>query len=259
MQVSRRDFLQKIGLSALGWVPGAAAMRALAEEPVTAPKVDDMEVRKAIAVPIEYEVNAHFANHGPGFGRRIAITFDDGPAPTTPLVLAELQKRNLKATFFMLGQMVKSYPDIAKQVLAAGHEIGNHSYTHPQLGKMPQAAVEQELQSCQDMVAQTLNGYTPVWFRPPYGSFRKDQGSIALAKQLGVITWSVDPNDWRKPGVNVVVDRVLTETRPGSVILLHDIHKTTCDAVPAILDGLLERGYEFTTISGFLGAPYEVS
>lgn len=253
MHDSRRAFLRTLGLTALG----AALAPAWAAEETTPATIDGLEVRKALPV-IEptYEVDALAINKGPGFGRRLAMTFDDGPAPTTThMVLEQLRQRKIKATFFMIGQRVKEYPDIARDVLSEGHEIGNHSFTHPALGKMAVEKVTQEIQGCQDIIGQTLN-LSPVWFRPPYGSFRKELGPLAVARQLGVAYWSVDPQDWRKPGSSVVAERVLSQSRPGSIVLLHDIHRPTAEAVPAILDGLLERGYEFTTLSGFLGHPY---
>jgi len=112
-----------------------------------------------------------------------------------------------------------------------------------------------EIQRTQDLITAAI-GHAPVWFRPPYGAFRHDQGYIPAARGLGVMFWSVDPRDWAEPGVQKVTDAIFAQTRPGSVILTHDIHKPTVEALPGILDGLLERGYEFTTVSGFLGAPY---
>jgi peptidoglycan/xylan/chitin deacetylase (PgdA/CDA1 family) len=204
----------------------------------------------------EYELNAHFVNRGPGFGRRIALTFDDGPSPgITEVVLKELSKRNVTATFFMIGNKVERYASLAKEVSDAGHEIGNHSYTHPSLSSMPADKVDYEIQKTQEAIANAT-GKTPAWFRPPYGAFRKDQGYIPRSKSLGVAYWSVDPRDWSKPGVGVIVSRVTSATNPGSIVLLHDLHTQTRDAVGSILDNLMESSFSFTRMSGFLGAPY---
>jgi len=203
-----------------------------------------------------YEVNAHFVHGGPGFGRRIALTFDDGPRPgTTEIVLAELAKRNLKATFFIIGANAKLYPDLVKAVHEGGHEVANHSYTHPQLSKLSNEKVKQELERTQEAIYNSC-GVLPVWFRPPYGAFRVNQGPIPRAMDLGVAYWSVDPLDWKKPGVATITSRVLSQTRPGSIVLMHDIHQQTATAVPAIFDGLLEKNYVMTSMSGFLGHPY---
>jgi peptidoglycan/xylan/chitin deacetylase (PgdA/CDA1 family) len=212
-------------------------------------------------VAMEYDPNhplVPFTSSGPGFGRRVCITFDDGPNPsTTNIVLDELKKRDLKATFFMIGKNVDAFPDSVKKVRDEGHEIANHSYTHPQLGKMPEDKVRTEIERCQESI-EKASGIRPVWFRPPYGSFTSKQNKIAADNHLSVVMWSVDPFDWKKPGPPVVTQRVLAQSNPGSIILLHDIHKQTAEAVPAILDGLLERDYTFATMSGFLGDPYLV-
>jgi peptidoglycan-N-acetylglucosamine deacetylase len=258
---TRRTFLRSLGLSTAGFALGGATLASYGEPqpiPIDAATIDALEVRKAIPLTAteSYAVSPYFVTSGPGFGRRLALTFDDGPAPgLTDRVLAELRQRNIKATFYLIGNRVKSAPDLAAQTLAEGHELGNHSTTHPALGKLSDDRVESELRGCQEAI-HAATGALPVWFRPPYGSFQKTQGPLAMAQQLGVCMWSVDPQDWRKPGIPVVQQRILTQSRPGSIVLMHDIHKATVDALPGILDGLLERGYEFTTISGFLGHPY---
>jgi peptidoglycan/xylan/chitin deacetylase (PgdA/CDA1 family) len=144
---------------------------------------------------------------------------------------------------------------VAKKVAEAGHEIGNHSMTHPQLNRLPAEKVEWEIGQTQENIIQAT-GFTPVWFRPPYGAFRTDQGPTAASRGLGVVWWTVDPRDWAEPGIPKVTDAILKGTVPGSIILTHDIHKPTVEALPAILDELLARGFEFTNISGFLGSPY---
>jgi peptidoglycan/xylan/chitin deacetylase (PgdA/CDA1 family) len=196
------------------------------------------------------------ASSGPGFGNRIAITFDDGPnRGVTERVLAELKKRDLHATFFMIGHNVKAAPDLARRVLDEGHEICNHSYTHPKLSAMSDDKVRDELARTQDEIV-AATAYRPVWLRPPYGAFRKDQGHLAQEQGLGIMLWSIDPTDWRQPGVEFITNAVVNQARPGSIILCHDLHPQTADALPGILDRLLERDFEFINISGFLGRPY---
>jgi peptidoglycan/xylan/chitin deacetylase (PgdA/CDA1 family) len=204
----------------------------------------------------EFQLNAHFVHRGPGLGRRIAMTFDDGPSPrVTEVVLKELAKRNITATFFMIGNKVERYASLAKEVASAGHELGNHSYTHPPLNTLSAAKVEYELEKTQEAI-HAATGKVPVWFRPPYGAFRNDQGSIPRAKSLGVAYWSVDPRDWSKPGASVITSRVTRMTNPGSIVLLHDLHSQTADAVGSILDNLMESSFSFSQLSGFLGDPY---
>jgi len=237
--MQRKDFLKLMTTGALGYQFSAL------------PLFSETNPTKG-----EYEMNAHFVMRGPGLGRRIALTFDDGPSPgITDVVLKELAKRNLTATFFMIGNKVERYSTLAKEVFAAGHEIGNHSYTHPSLSSLSAEKVGYELQKTQDVIAD-VTGKAPVWFRPPYGAFRKDQGFIPRSKSLGVAYWSVDPRDWARPGVSAIVSRVTAATNPGSIVLLHDLHTQTRDAVGSILDNLMESSFTLSRLSGFLGSPY---
>ncbi len=214
-------------------------------------EVDPFSPPKAV----EYETNRAFTTAGPGFGRRLCITFDDGPNPsTTHMVLEELKKREVKATFFLVGKNVDAFPDSVKKIRDEGHELANHSYSHPALKNMPEEKVRTEIFRCQESI-EKASGVKAVWFRPPYGSFSQKQQPISTDYHLSVALWSLDPLDWKKPGSSIVTQRVLSQSNPGSIILLHDIHKQTAEAVPAILDGLLERDYTFATMSEFLGDP----
>jgi peptidoglycan/xylan/chitin deacetylase (PgdA/CDA1 family) len=183
-------------------------------------------------------------------GPYIAMTFDDGPSPeTTPRLLDILKERNIKATFFMIGQNAERNPAIVKRILAEGHEIGNHSWTHPQLSKLSDDRVTEEINKTQDAI-KNASGYTPVLLRPPYGAITARQKEW-IEKQFGlsVIIWSVDPFDWKRPGASVIEQRILAGARPGAIILSHDIHKQTIDAMPATLDALAAKGFKFVTVS----------
>src|ERR1700730_17573408 len=180
----------------------------------------------------------------------IAMTFDDGPsAENTPRLLEILKQRNIKATFFLIGQNVAANPDIVRRILAEGHEVGNHSWTHPQLSKLSDDRVTAEITKTQDAI-KDASGYTPTLLRPPYGAITPRQREwIENQFGLNVILWSVDPFDWKRPGASVITQRILSQARPGAIILSHDIHKQTVDAMPATLDGLLAKGYKFATVS----------
>ncbi|MDX6767499.1 MAG: polysaccharide deacetylase family protein [Candidatus Methylacidiphilales bacterium] len=237
----RAEFLK---MTALGVGVGSVLPAWAAEpEPV---KPDEAKTR----------LNAHFVNHGPGFNNRLALTFDDGPTPgVTEIVLKELARRSIPATFFMIGRNADAYPSLAKEVAAAGHEIGNHSYTHPALSGLSEERVNYELQKTQD-VLEGINGRPPAWFRPPYGAFRRDQGPIPRCKSLGVALWSVDPRDWSRPGSSTIVQRVVSAAAPGSIVLLHDLHSQTAEACGAMLDQLMEKDFQFVRLSQLLGEPY---
>jgi peptidoglycan/xylan/chitin deacetylase (PgdA/CDA1 family) len=183
-------------------------------------------------------------------GPYIAMTFDDGPSPeTTPQLLDILKQRNIKATFFMIGQNAEQSPAIVQRILAEGHEIGNHSWTHPQLSKLSDDRVTEEINKTQAAIKSAC-GYTPVLLRPPYGAITARQKDW-IEKQFGlsVIIWSVDPFDWKRPGASVIEQRILAGARPGAIILSHDIHKQTVDAMPATLDALAAKGFKFVTVS----------
>jgi peptidoglycan/xylan/chitin deacetylase (PgdA/CDA1 family) len=173
------------------------------------------------------------------------------------VILNALQRRNIKATFFMIGRRVLSAPSLGREVVAAGHEIGNHTQNHIPLSRYNSRRVDSEIALCQNAIEKHL-GFSPRWFRPPYGAFRRNQGVIPLSRLLGIAYWSVDPQDWRRPGVEKIISFVTERTQPGAIILLHDIHQQTAQCIDRLLDGLLEREFTFTTMTGFLGIPYPV-
>jgi peptidoglycan/xylan/chitin deacetylase (PgdA/CDA1 family) len=204
-------------------------------------------------------------------GPYIALTFDDGPRPNekgksgneigfTPKLLDILKERHIHATFFVLGNMVQSHPEILRREAAEGHEIGNHSWSHLPLTKVVQreGGLHHELADTSELITQTI-GKPVTLMRPPYGA-TNPRLSKAIEREYGmkVILWSVDPDDWKDPGASVVSSRILNGwkqsggTKPGAIILTHDIHKGTIEAMPAMLDALLAKGYKFVTVSELL-------
>ena len=139
-----------------------------------------------------------------------------------------------------------------KRILAEGHEIGNHSWSHPAFAKMSDAAVQSQISRTEDAIQQAC-GLKTVLLRPPYGSITKRQEEW-IHNQLGmnIIMWEVDPLDWKYRNSAHVESEILRQVRPGAIILSHDIHATTVDAMPATLDALLARGYKFVTVSQLL-------
>lgn len=187
-------------------------------------------------------------------GPYIALTFDDGPHGTlTPKLLDLLAKHHLKATFFVVGQCVAEYPDIVKRAAREGHEIASHSWSHPNLGKMSDEAVRRELQKTDDAIVAAI-GKRPTLLRPPYGSITARQKQW-IHEEFGyrIIIWDVDPLDWKRPGPSVVTSRILKETKAGSIVLAHDIHAPTIEAMPATFDQLIEKGFKSVTVSALLG------
>ncbi len=183
-------------------------------------------------------------------GPFIAMTFDDGPSEKlTPELLDILGAHHIHATFFVIGQNVERHPEILQRAMREGHEIGNHSWSHPALGKMSAAAVRRELQKTDDAIRAAI-GTRPTLMRPPYGSITARQKRWIHAEfGYTTILWDVDPLDWKRPGSAVVTSRIVRETRPGSIILSHDIHPGTIKAMPATFDELQAKGYKFVTVS----------
>lgn len=190
--------------------------------------------------------------------KTIALTFDDGPwPPHTQEVLEVLQRYEAKATFFWLGVNVQKYPDLAKEVVSQGHEVGNHTFSH-RTALSDDAVAQQEIAGSNQLIKE-VTGATPVLFRPPGG--RKNNGLNDWAKQNGytVVMWSVQPNDW-KPGAtpDQIAQSVLEQAAPGRVVLLHDgggDRSATVQALPKILEGLQSQGYRFVTVSELMAQP----
>ncbi len=183
----------------------------------------------------------------------LAITFDDGPHPTlTPKLLDILKQRNVKATFYVLGSKVQTHPEIIRRMVEEGHEIGNHTWSHPSLNKIGTTRVKSELDRTTDIIQKTA-GVTPKTMRPPYGATntnlnRRMNDEFALK----VIMWSVDPQDWRYRNSSRVSGHLTANAKPGDILLAHDIHASTIAAMPSALDNLLAKGFRFVTVSELL-------
>src|SRR5437764_2618291 len=183
-------------------------------------------------------------------GLYIAMSFDDGPSATlTPKLLDLLAARHIKATFFVIGENVAEHPEIVARAAREGHEIGNHSWSHPNFGKMSDESVRRQLQQTDDAI-KSATGKRPTLLRPPYGSITaREKRWIHDEFGYDIILWDVDPYDWKRPGPAVVRARILKETRPGSIVLSHDIHPGTIEAMPSTFDELEAKGFKFVTVS----------
>ncbi|HEV3270812.1 MAG TPA: polysaccharide deacetylase family protein [Candidatus Methylacidiphilales bacterium] len=260
MSITRGEFLKSLKKSIPGMVLGGgvatAAQKVLGKMAAAsgAPVAKQIPSPAAAANPeIAQDAKIEFITSGPPDGNRIALTFDDGPTPgVTEIILDELQRRQLHATFFMIGERVAAAPDLARRVLAGGHDVGNHTFTHPKLTTLADAQVAAEIEKTQEIIAEALN-HRPAWFRPPYGALRQNQAILAARKGLGIVIWSVDSHDWSQPDGAKIAGTVFAETRPGSIILCHDLHRQTADGIGPILDGLMGRGFAFATLSELLG------
>src|SRR5215831_4100018 len=183
-------------------------------------------------------------------GPYIAMTFDDGPSATlTPKLLDLLAAHHIKATFFVIGENVAEHPEIVARAAREGHEIANHSWSHPNFAKMSQESVRSQLQRTDDAIKNAI-GKSPTLLRPPYGSItEREKRWIHDEFGYDIILWDVDPLDWKRPGPAVVRNRILKETGPGSIVLSHDIHPGTIEAMPSTFDELEAKGFKFVTVS----------
>lgn len=190
----------------------------------------------------------------------ISMTFDDGPHPqNTPRLLKMLKERNIKATFFVIGKNVESHPDVLRQTVDEGHEIANHTQTHRLLTRLDDDQLRWEISTCRDAIQRACPCDVRL-MRPPYGALNERQRQL-IYQEFGypTILWSVDPEDWRRPGPSVVASRIIRDTRAGSIVLAHDLHAPTVSAMPETLDELLYQGYKFVTTSQLLSIQSELA
>ena len=183
----------------------------------------------------------------------LSLTFDDGPHPSlTPRLLDLLAERDVKATFYVIGKNVEAHPDVARRIVEEGHEISNHTWTHPALSKLSPEKVAEELSRTHDAVLD-VTGYRMTGLRPPYGALNDRVREVAFQRHgYDTVLWSVDPMDWKYRNADRVSRELIAGAAPGAVLLCHDIHPSTIAAIPGAVDQLLIQGYEFTTISRLL-------
>lgn len=184
----------------------------------------------------------------------IALTFDDGPDPaTTSQILNTLEQYDAKATFFMLSRSAQAYPQTAKKVADHGHEIANHSISHIDFNTVYEPRIRQEMTESKQQI-ENITGKTPKLFRPPYGSKNDTVTNIAIESDQSIAMWSLDTYDWQHKNPSVTLDKIKNNAKPGSIILMHDIHQQTADALPQVMEYLQSQGFEFVTMSELL--PY---
>ena len=183
----------------------------------------------------------------------VALTFDDGPHPRyTPRILDILREEKIAATFNMVGSMVQKYPETDRRVARAGHEIGCHSFSHPDLRRLSRTAVEDQIISASELI-ERVTGQRPLLFRPPGGFIASPVREVCKEAGLAILLWSVDPRDWtRDATVQSIRSITLEQVRPGAIICLHDTKSGTVRALPGLIADLRAHGYEFVPASRIL-------
>jgi peptidoglycan/xylan/chitin deacetylase (PgdA/CDA1 family) len=180
----------------------------------------------------------------------VAMTFDDGPdVRETPRLLAVLEAKHAAATFFVVGQRAATWPDIVMRAAADGNEIGNHSWDHASLPGIETDAALREITRT-DAVIQRLIGHPPAYLRAPYGAISV---RVAALTPRTFVAWSVDSLDWKGADAAHIAANAVNRVTNGGIILMHDTHARTIDAVPAVIDGLRARGFRLVTVSELLG------
>lgn len=177
--------------------------------------------------------------------KKVALTFDDGPHKKyTKLLLDGLRERNVTATFFLIGESIDGKEELVRQMNADGHLIGNHTYSHLQLGKVQEDEACAEIWKTNTLIYD-ITGEMPCYIRPPFGEWKDDLG---CAIDMNVVLWDVDPEDWKYKDTSRVTQHVVNHVKDGDIILLHDVYKTSVEAALQIVDILSEEGYEFVTV-----------
>lgn len=179
----------------------------------------------------------------------VALTFDDGPdGNTTPQALDILAKYKIKATFFVQGKNIAGNESILKRMQSEGHEVGNHSWNHPILTKLSLEDAKQQLTDTEDAITKVL-GKSSKLMRPPYGAISDD---IRNSLDLSFIMWDVDSLDWKSKNEAAILTEIQRQTTDGSIILMHDIHQTSVNSLPRVIEYLQGQGYSFVTVSELL-------
>ena len=179
----------------------------------------------------------------------IAITFDDGPSSRyTGRLLDGLKERNVKASFFLIGENAEESPVLVERIYKEGHLIGNHTYSHVQMTHLSEEAAVREIEKT-DQVISAITGEHVAYMRPPFGAWQRE---LEVRMEVLPVLWSVDPLDWTTDNVDEIVSKVVTEVEEGDIILLHDCYASSVEAALRIVDILQKEGYEFVTVDRLL-------
>lgn len=184
--------------------------------------------------------------------KRVALTFDDGPDPRfTPKVLEILNKYHAKATFFVVGQQVEEYPDITRKIIKEGHELGDHTYSHPDLLFMNQSQIYKEI-DVDKRIIEKISGKEVKWFRPPKMLYGPGTNMVVNEEGMDMVLWKIGVENHNAKTPEAMAKRVIDKVKPGWIILIHDgrLDRTkSVKALPILLQGLKDQGYKFVTLS----------
>lgn len=224
--------------AAVGTPPPPSAAAQLAAKPVRTPDASLKLVRE-----------------WPTGRKWVSLTFDDGPHPEwTPKFIDLLRAKNVKATFFLLGQQIEKSPEIAKLLVDNGFEVANHTTNHPQFRSASKEKIREELTRTNELIKEATGIAHVTLMRPPYGQAPKNVQEVCDELGLKIITWNIDTDDWRSStGEDKMTSNVMSNLKDGSIILMHDRSEKAYNTTLNIIDQIREKGYEFVTVSELLG------
>lgn len=215
------------------------------------------ETPESIAPPLQTEPldtvaeTAEETTPTPEYAGTIALTFDDGPGKYTERLLNILKEHGVKATFFIVGNRASYQKDILKRMTDEGHEVGNHSYHHPSLVEIEYQEAIDQISITKDII-ESATGKENKLVRAPYGALNADVKEIARELNVSLIHWSLDSFDWMTRDAQLVYDEIMCRVKDGDIILLHDIHESTVEAMEMVIPDLINNGYRLVTVSELL-------
>lgn len=188
----------------------------------------------------------------------IALTFDDGPSKHTERLLDILAQHRVKATFFVIGNLIDNRPETLQRIVTDGHEIGGHSWSHRELTKLSSKDIIDEIMNTQTKI-QSITGVDTRLLRPPYGSYNDEIKHICAENNIIMINWSLDTLDWDTCDADKVYEAIMNQVKDGNIILCHDLYGTTVDAMERVIPDLIAQGYQLVTVSELLSyGEYEI-
>lgn len=214
----------------------------------------ELATRPLLPAAPHYEPGAEPAPAPDTCANCVAITFDDGPVGDTSRLLDTLDRMHAHATFFVVGTNADDNPATLRRMQAAGHAIGNHTFNHPRLPMLAEGGIGAQLDDASAAITRAT-GTAPRWVRPPYGEYDGRVAAAAGARGMSVVIWDVDTEDWRYRDAQRTCRVAVDQARAGSVVLMHDIHPATVDAVPCIVDGLRAKGLRPASLDEMITQP----
>jgi peptidoglycan/xylan/chitin deacetylase (PgdA/CDA1 family) len=178
----------------------------------------------------------------------LALTFDDGPHPDSLLVVEALEAHGARGTFFVLGKNIQGNEEVLRRIAQGGHQIGAHTWSHPNLREISQSAVRSQITRTMDKI-QEVTGQTVTMLRPPYGALNRLSRRTVTELGLPVILWSVDSLDWKTRSASKTIDTILSQAQNGAIILCHDVWDSTGRAMQTLVPALIEKGYQLVTVA----------